>query len=106
MMTAKEAKELMAGSALQVTRFLESEVMPKIKTAAELGKSECFIMLGNKLKDSHQFDMSLAHSTASRELQKLGYTVRVGTNGDPYVPRGLDEDSPLHVNYGIFVGWH
>lgn len=107
MITATEALAIYEQTGADVKKFLKEEIEQKIKYAASQGKRSIFVCL-TSYESYTQPSLKSYHKKAVEELASLGYTVSLGRDGDPYVPRGLaddDGDGPRHINYGLHIGW-
>lgn len=107
MITATEALAIYEKTGADVKKFLKKEIEPKIKYAASQGKRSVFVFL-TSYESYAQPSLENYHKKAVEELASLGYTVSLGRDGDPYVPRGLADDNgegPSHINYGLHIGW-
>lgn len=109
MITAAQAKNLCAESGVAVDNYLNRTIAPEIYKAAKAGKRGVFIQVGSEpLVGSIGAMKEPLHTSAMMKLTGLGYTVRWGADGDPYVPRGLADDygkGPAHTNVGIHIIW-
>lgn len=109
MITAQQAKALYDESGAEVQAFLRYHVEKQIKDAASGGKRSVTIHLGG-LEYFHHLDQEITplQKAVVDQLKVLGYTAKIETYGDSYVPRGLADDDgngPQHRNYGIIIGW-
>ena len=109
MITAKQAKELYDQSGAEVNEFLEYTVEPEVTKAANSGKREVRIHLGNlpTFHYTHTGITPLQHAVVAK-LKELGYRANIEMYGERYVPRGLADDDgngPEYENYGIQIGW-
>ena len=107
MITAKEAKALYDESGAEAKALLKT-FEPKIIEAAKSGKRWIVITIGS----SPTTKMPQPDSVQKRAIEllnELGYVSRwVAQDGDVHIPRGLIDDydnGPMHVNYGIHIGW-
>lgn len=110
MITPEELRRLtdtLGGEVKQLMPLMEA----KMVEAAKEGKREAYLYI-SKLWDAHP---TYAHVTptalqkrAITELLTYGYTARVTTHGNYYVPLGLqdiDGEGTEHVNHVICVSW-
>lgn len=107
MLTAKEAKELYDRSGAEVNDYLERKIGPQIQKAAESGKRTVFHLIDCE-ETWKTIEMTPFQRQIHDKLTELGYHVRFGRDGDPYVPRGLADDDgngPRHTNCGFTIGW-
>ena len=107
MITTKEAKALYDESGAEAKALLKT-FEPKIIEAAKSGKKWVIVFI-----DSHPtYETPYPTATQQRAikmLEEFGYVSRwVAQDGAAYIPRGLMDDygnGPMHVNYGIHIGW-
>lgn len=109
MINAKEAKELYDLSGAEVEQFLKLSVEPRVIEAAQSGKRDVFIHLGN-VKQFEYLDRTITplQQAVADKLKTLGYRADIKLDGESYVPRGLADDNgngPTIRNYGIQVSW-
>jgi hypothetical protein len=107
MITAKEAKALYDASGIEVKKFIENTVGPKIENSAKEGKVSVFIFL-NSVPLYYTMWLTPFEQNVVKELRKLGYLVQCGYDGAEYVPVGLsddDGDGPMHRNFGLIISW-
>ena len=109
MITAEQAKKLYDESGVEVANYLNKTIAPEIKKAAKAGKRSVFIHVGSEPPyGSTKTLKEHLHSSTMMKLTELGYKVKWGTDGDPYVPRGLADDygeGPDYINVGIHISW-
>lgn len=109
MISAKEAKELYNQSEVRVDEFLKNKVEHVIINAAKSGKQHVFIFLDNvNIFESVEQKLTPLDRAVVEKLKQLGYRAGFQRSGDSYIPPGLaddDGDGPLHINYGIMIGW-
>lgn len=107
MITAKEAKALYDESGAEVKALLKT-FEPKIIEAAKSGKRWIVITIGSSPTTQNPQPDSV-QKRVMELLNELGYVSRwVAQDGAAYIPRGLMDDygnGPMHVNYGIHIGW-
>ena len=109
MITAEQAKKLYDESGVEVDNYLNKTIAPEIEKAAKAGKRNVFIDVGAgpHYRTIKALQAPL-HTSTMMKLTGLGYKVIWGTDGDPYVPRGLADDygeGPAYINVGIHISW-
>ena len=108
MISAKEAVDLYDASGAECTALLESTFDRPIREAAEGGKRNVFVFLGNEEVWKTVTPTPL-HKQAMDKLAALGFRCQfVAAHGESYVPAGLRDDEgdgPKYRNYGIAVHW-
>ena len=109
MITAAQAKNLYDESGVEVDSYLNKTIAPKIEKAAKTGKRTVFIDVGSEpqYRSINALQTPL-HTSTMMKLIELGYKVRWGTDGAPYVPLGLIDDygqGPEYINVGIHISW-
>ena len=109
MITAAQAKNLYDESGVEVDNYLNKTIAPEIEKAAKAGKRSVFNHVGSEPPYGYSKTLrEQMHTSAMMKLTGLGYKVRWGTDGDPYVPRGLADDygeGPAYTNVGIHISW-
>lgn len=107
MITAKEAKALYDASDAEAKGLLKT-FEPKIIEAAKSGKRWIVITIGSSPATKTPQPDSVQKRVIEL-LNELGYMSRwVAQDGVAYIPLGLMDDydiGPMHVNYGIHIGW-
>ena len=107
MLSAKEAREIVESSDVEVLKVLEM-FDEKIRYTAAQGKKEYFYYMdAAEMYRGTPLAKPLVVSVIER-LRALGYSAEYSFYGDSYVPRGLaddDGDGPEYTNYGIVVRW-
>ena len=107
MITAKEAKTLYDASDAEAKVLLKT-FEPKIIEAAKSGKRWIVITIGSSPTTQNPQPDSV-QKRAIELLNELGYVSQwVAQDGDVHIPYGLMDDygnGPMHVNYGIHIGW-
>lgn len=106
MLTAQEARVLTETSARVVTGYVNL-ALDAVKAEAELGnnKKVMYCLPWSAKPEYESVKATLLQQKIANELKLLGYTVYIEREGDHYVPRGLQEDSPLHRNEVLVVHW-
>ena len=108
MITAAQAKNLYDESGVRVDNYLNKTIAPEIEKAAKAGKRSVFIHVGSEPPYGSKALQAPLHTSTMMKLTGLGYKVSWGTDGDPYVPRGLADDygeGPEYTNVGIHISW-
>jgi len=107
MTTTKEAKVLYDASDAEAEGLMKS-FESRIIEAAKSGKRWIVITIDSSLTTQNPQPDSV-QKRAMELLNELGYVSRwVAQDGDAYIPLGLMDDygiGPMHVNYGIHIGW-
>lgn len=107
MIAAKEAKALYDASDAEAKALMKS-FESRIIEAAKSGKRWIVITIGSSPTTQNPQPDSVQKRVIEL-LNELDYTSRwVAQDGDVYIPYGLMDDygnGPMHVNYGIHIGW-
>ena len=107
MLSAKEAREIVENSDVEVLKSLKM-FDEQIRYAAAQGKREYFYRMGAVEMFLGMTALKPLTVSVIAKLEALGYGVKYTFYGDSYVPRGLADDDgngPEYTNYGIIVGW-
>lgn len=107
MISAKEASEITANSTAAVDRYIQEKIEPVVLSAAEKGLNSCKVTIGT-VYTYEEIDCTAVETRVLGILKELGYRATVETYGDPYVPRGLQNDmgvGPRVRNYGFLISW-
>lgn len=108
MITALDARRIVEISDSRVQSLL-TVIEDQIRRAAEAGQLQV-LLYTEGLWDSHSCYRHVSptpiQSRVCAELSKLGFNAQVIKAGEPYVPRGLDEDTAeKQINHVIKVSW-
>lgn len=108
MLSAKEAREIVESSDVEVLKSLKMFDEQIRYAAAAQGKKEYFYhMDAAEMYRGLPLSKPLAVSVVAK-LKTLGYGADYTFYGDSYIPRGLADDDgsgPEYTNYGIVVRW-
>lgn len=107
MISAKEARALYDKSGAEADSYLQHEVMPKIKKAAESGKLRIEILV-SAVDIFDRCTLTPLMVQVIAKLGELGFVVKYDRYGDEYVPCGLADDNgngPKHRNCGLIIQW-
>lgn len=110
MITTTEARKLIDTSNIKVDHFLD-KIEIGIVEAATSGKNT-YVVYFTDLWSSFEVGKDIVatpiQNRVGEELAKLGYHVRLGTDGDNYVPHGLADDDgegPSYINWCLKISW-
>ena len=107
MISAKEARVLYDKSGALANAYINHNVMPKIKRAAESGKLHVEILVSAVDIFDRCTPTPLMMQVIAK-LEELGFGVKYDRYGDEYVPCGLADDNgngPKHRNCGLIIQW-
>lgn len=106
MLTAQEAKEITEHSVKVIEGYVKL-ALDAVKVEAELGnrKKAMYCLPWEAKAEWNLQKPTKVQKKITEELLGLGYNVTFERDGPGYVPRGLEDDAPLHYNEVIVVRW-
>lgn len=104
MISATEAKKLADRTSVIVNKYIEDNIGPRVKAAAEAGQLQCTLVV-----DSDVVYISITPTPFQNDvmwkLATLGYRVAFGRIGEEYVIVDDDDTSTTYKNYGYKISW-
>ena len=109
MFSAKNARDLK--KSMSLVGIEVEKITSAIETAihTDHGTSKYFHQMGSGPKNGPAVELITTQMTdIVHHLNLLGYTMEWQWEGNPYVPRGLQDDDgngKLYDNFGILISW-